>query len=167
ILILGGTGAIGVLLVREALAAGHTAVVYARTPSKLPADLSSHAHVVVLKGTFEDTQALADAVKGVKAVVSALGPSIMGHPPGTPVAKAYGAVIKAMKKHGVKRLIALSTPSVPDDGDVYSYRWAASVLAISTFVPNTYADIIASAETIKNDGAELDWTLVRVAFLGN
>jgi uncharacterized protein YbjT (DUF2867 family) len=36
VLILGGTGAMGIVLIHRALAAGHLVTIYARNPSKLP-----------------------------------------------------------------------------------------------------------------------------------
>lgn len=55
-------------------------------------------------------------MEGVDAVCSALGPSVKKgpfHPAGEPLAHAYEGVIKAMKKHSVKRLLALGESCSP------------------------------------------------------
>ncbi|KII86386.1 hypothetical protein PLICRDRAFT_700446 [Plicaturopsis crispa FD-325 SS-3] len=166
LLILGGTGAIGVLLVREALAADHTVTIYARTPSKLPADLATHPAVTVVEGTLEDAAALSAAVKGAHAVVSALGPALTGHPPGTPLAHAYARVLAAMKVHDVKRLVALGTASIRDPHDKSTLRWESLIKGVQLTAPNAYADIVAVGDTIRGD-ADVVWTIVRVPILSN
>jgi uncharacterized protein YbjT (DUF2867 family) len=91
ILVLGGTGASGILLIREALAHSHTVVVYARSPDKLPEDIVKDTSVVIIKGDLSDAETLSKAMEGVDAVVSALGPAVKRgpfHPSGTPLALA-------------------------------------------------------------------------------
>lgn len=62
ILVLGGTGGIGPILIRELLGAGHTLVVYARSPQKIASDISSHPGVVVVKGELNDAAAVKAAL---------------------------------------------------------------------------------------------------------
>lgn len=73
VLVLGGTGAIGLLIIRDLLLAQHTVVIFARSPQKLPDDITSNSNVTVVKGELTDATAIAGALKGVHAVVSALG----------------------------------------------------------------------------------------------
>lgn len=80
VLILGATGVVGNLLCREALLVGHIIVIYARSPEKLPDDISKHHHVVIIKGGFEDEDSLSKSMEGVHAVLSALGPSVTRGP---------------------------------------------------------------------------------------
>jgi putative NADH-flavin reductase len=120
ILILGGTGAIGLLLIREALEHHHTVTVYARSPEKLPEDITKNTAVVVIKGQLLDEDQLSKAMEGVNAVISALGPAVLRgpfHPSDTPLAKAYSLLIKVMHRYDVKRLIALGTSSIRDPND--------------------------------------------------
>lgn len=167
LLILGATGACGILLIREALQTYKqcTIVVYARSPQKLPEDLSSNESVIVIQGQLTDHDTLGKALEGVDVVLSALGPSA-SHPAGTPLAKAYQDLLLLMKEHDVKRLILLGTASIRDPNDKFSLAYSALIKAIATFAPSAYADIVAIGETVKNaDG--LEWTIVRVPFLTN
>jgi len=165
ILILGGTGPSGILLIREALAASHSVVVYARSPQKLPDDLSSHQSVTIIKGELTEEEKLSSAIIGVDAILSALGPMGPSHPSDTPLARAYATVIREMKKHGVKRLIALGTASIKDENDKFSIIYTALITAVSLFANTAYKDIIAIGETIRTEGDGIDWTIVRVPLL--
>ncbi|KAJ2933565.1 hypothetical protein H1R20_g3490, partial [Candolleomyces eurysporus] len=168
LLILGATGACGVLLIREALQTYKqcTIIVYARSPEKLPEDLSSNESIIVIQGQLTDQDALGKALEGVDVVLSSLGPSA-GHPAGTPLAKAYQDLLLGMKKHGVKRLILLGTASIKDPNDKFSWAYAALIKGVATFAPSAYADVVAIGETVKENGDGIDWTIVRVPILTN
>ena len=49
ILVLGGTGPAGICLLRELVYRHHSAIVYARNPSKIPDGLNSH-HLLEVSG---------------------------------------------------------------------------------------------------------------------
>ncbi|GBE78487.1 NAD-P-binding protein [Sparassis latifolia] len=166
LLILGGTGLCGHLLIRDALTASHTVVVYARSPEKLSNDFATNPAVTVIKGDLTDVDGLSKAIEGVDAVVSALGPD-KGHPSGTPLAHAYATIIPLMKKYGVKRLIALGTASIRDEHDKFSLSYSAMIIMVSTFARSAYKDIIAIGDTIRTQGDDLTWTIVRVGILTN
>ena len=166
VVILGGTGPSGILLIEEALASKHVVVVYARNPQKLPAHLSEHPDVTIVKGELEDSKALDTALAGADAVLSALGPTF-GNPSGTPIARGYSAVLDAMRRNGVKRLIALGTPSIKDEQhDKYSMAYAAMVAVVSFGARSAYRDIVAVGEVIRTC-EDIDWTIVRVPVLKN
>jgi putative NADH-flavin reductase len=168
VIILGGTGPSGILLIKESLAAKHTVVVYARSPQKLPERLREHPDVTIVKGELEDAQALdaAFAGGGVDAVLSALGPTF-GNPSGTPIARGYAVVIEAMRRAGVKRLIALGTVSIKDDAhDAYSVVYATMVTGVWLGARSAYKDIVAVGEVIRAS-QDIDWTIVRVPVLKN
>jgi len=163
IVILGGTGPTGILLIEEALSAKHTIVVYARSPQKLPAHLSKHPDVTIVKGELQDSNALTTALAGAHAVLSALGPSF-GNPSGTPIAHGYAAVLEAMRSTGVKRLIALGTASIKDEHDKWSVVYSALVAAVALGANSAYKDIVAVGEVIRACD-DIDWTIVRVPVL--
>jgi len=165
VVILGGTGPSGILLIEEALAAQHTIVVYVRNPQKLPAHLSKHPDITVIKGELEDAAALATALAGAKAVLSALGPAL-GNPAGTPIARGYAVVLEAMRRAGVRRLVALGTPSIKDEKDKFSLAYYAMVTAVAVGANSGYRDIVAVGEVIRGS-EDVDWTLVRVPLLKN
>ncbi|KZT67621.1 hypothetical protein DAEQUDRAFT_657768, partial [Daedalea quercina L-15889] len=168
LLILGGTGPTGLKIVEEALVASHVLIIYARSPKKIPDAIVNDPAVTVIEGQLTDAERLTEAMQGVDAVLSALGPSVKSgpfHPSGTPLAHAYSLVVEAMKKQNVSRLIALGTPSMKDEHDQFSIIFSALVSGIDLFAHNAYKDVVAIAEVIKSEGAELQWTIARVPLL--
>ena len=172
ILILGSTGASGILATREALSTfkSCTIILFVRTPSKIPSDISSDPSVIIVEGQLDDQDALSKALEGVDAVISFLGPVVSlkdgpFHPSDTPIAHAYELIIKLMHAHGAKRLIALGTTSITDPQDKFSLKYSAMVAAVKTVAYNSWKDIVAIGETIRSQGSDLDWTIVRVPIL--
>jgi len=164
VVILGGTGPSGILLIEEALASKHVVVVYARNPQKLPAHLSEHPDITIVKGELEDPKTRDAALAGADAVLSALGPTF-GNPSGTPIARGYSAVLDAMRRNGVRRLIALGTPSIKDEqNDRFSFVYAAMVAAVAVGARSAYKDIVAVGEVIRAC-EDVDWTIARVPVL--
>ena len=102
ILILGATGATGQLIVRDATASGHhvVALVRAKASSNLPG-------AEVIEGDVRDEEALAHALNGCDAVVSALGTG-MGVRDVDLLTVATRALVAAMTRAGVRRLICIS-----------------------------------------------------------
>lgn len=168
LLILGGTGPCGQLLIEEAIGFTHSVVVFARSPDKLPDSIKSNPAVTIVQGQLTDEAQLDKAMEGVDAVLSALGPSVSKgpfHPADTPLAHAYSSVLRVMKKHGVKRLIALGTASIKDSNDKFSTRFATLVTGVALFAHSAYKDVVAIGEVIRKEGSGLDWTIVRVPLL--
>jgi len=168
ILILGGTGPSGLCIIEEALARGHSLVIFARTPSKLPEEVSTHPDVSIIKGSIHDEGALSSAPDGVDAVTSALGP-LFWQPRDLPIMRAYECLIKAMKARGVKRIVLLGTPTIHDP--THDYRTLTSILligAMSIFARSMYIDVVAFGNLFLSGVAEgLDWSIVRVPNLTN
>jgi len=175
VLVLGGTGPSGQLIIHECLLAGHTVVVYARSPGKLPEDISTHRNVDIILGSFDeqDEDSLSKSMEGVDAVLSALGPSTaptkaLFYPSNTPLANAYSRIIRIMRKHAVKRLIVLGTTSINDPNDSFNIVFFSIVNSVKILAYNAYKDVVAIGDTIRGDeGTELIWTIVRVPFLTN
>lgn len=169
-LVLGGTGPCGVLLIRELLSKypSDTIIIYARSPHKLPPDLNDTTHhtLIIVKGDLTDKEAIERALEGVDVVLSALGPTF-GQPSDTPLAKGYGLVIDAMKKNGVKRLIALGTTSIADPADKPSFAYSCMINIVKAGAKSAYKDIVAIGNTIREQGQNLDWTIIRVPVLTN
>ncbi|EMD41442.1 hypothetical protein CERSUDRAFT_120527 [Gelatoporia subvermispora B] len=166
VLVLGGTGPSGIKLIEEALFASHTIVIYARSPQKIPSTITSNSSVTVVEGELTDADALDQAMHGVHAVLSALGPAVKNgplHPSGTPLAHAYELVIDVMKKNDVNRLILLGTASIHDENDKFSLQFAALVSGVAIFAHNAYKDVVAIGKTVR--GSDLVWTIARVPLL--
>lgn len=170
VLVLGGTGAAGILIIRECLRKDHIVVVYARSPEKLPDDISKDSRVIIIKGSLEDEDAISKSMEGVHAVLSALGPSVTRgpfHPNNTPIAHAYARIIRIMHAHNVKRLLALGTASISDPSDKFNAIFWALVNGVKTLAYNAYKDVVALGETIRGDTEGLIWTITRVPLLTN
>jgi NAD dependent epimerase/dehydratase family enzyme len=77
ILLLGGTGLCGLIFTRASLEAGHTITLYARTPSKIPSDLSSNPRLLIIQGELGDEEGLKKAVNcGADVFISLAGPTL-------------------------------------------------------------------------------------------
>ncbi|KAJ7484513.1 NAD-P-binding protein [Mycena latifolia] len=145
LLIFGATGTMGVLLAREFLL---------------------HPCVIPIQGTLEEIHNISKAMEGVNAVITALGPTGRKgpfYPSNTPIAAAYDRIIATMRVHGVRRLIALTTPSVRDPADQFSLPLEFLRRTFATLTPNVVKDIRAVGTIVRTQAADLDWTLVRLA----
>ena len=69
-------------------------------------------------------------------------------------------IIAAMKKHGVRRLIALSNEMDPNDNPGITIKLL--VLFLKLAWPDAYTDMLGWPEAIR--ASDLDWTLTR--FMG-
>jgi nucleoside-diphosphate-sugar epimerase len=158
--IFGATGAAGVLVTRKALDDGHYVTVYARNPDKLNIQ---HDRLAIVKGDLADPAAIEAAIAGRDAVISVLGPTpkAVGHR----VTDGMKAIISAMRTHGVRRLVATSTPSSVDPSDRYALSFSLAIGLIRTLQRTAYDDIIGAAAAVR--ASDLDWTLVRLPMLTN
>ena len=152
ITVFGATGRTGHLLVRKALDAGHAVNAYARNPDGL--DLS-HPQLTVIPGQLDDDQAILRAIRGSDAVIEGVGAVSDG-------TRRIGA---AMDEAGVRRLVVVSTCSVPDPEDLPDAKFKALAGFVRTVAPGPYREVRQAAEIVRASG--LDWTLVRVAKLSN
>ncbi|KAG6919569.1 hypothetical protein DXG01_004232 [Tephrocybe rancida] len=170
ILILGATGAIGILIIRRALKIFTSCelVLYVRSVEKVPDDLKSNSSITIIQGQLTDQETLAKAMSGVDTVLSALGPSVKKgpfHPSNTPLAHAYLSVINIMNQLGIKRLICLGTASITDPADKFNLAFSVLVNAVALGARNAYNDVVAIGKNVRTHGADLDWTIVRVPLL--
>lgn len=170
ILVLGATGPSGILLTRQSLKVypSSTVILYVRSPDKIPDDLKSNRSIIIIKGELDARDSLSKAMEGVTAVLSALGPSVKRgplHPSGTPLAHAYSLIIEIMIANNVNRLILLGTASITDPADKFNLAFSVLVTGVKTFARNAYNDVVAIGNTVRTEGAELEWTIVRVPML--
>ncbi|THV06092.1 NAD-P-binding protein [Dendrothele bispora CBS 962.96] len=171
LLILGATGPVGILLTREVLSSltDCSVVLYVRSPEKLPEDVTSNTAVTVINGQLTNLELLSQAMEGVDAVLSALGPSVKKgpfHPSGQPLAHAMENVIQLMHKNNVKRLMVLGTASITAPEDKFDIKFQALVTGVAVGAHNAYKDVVAIGENVKKEN-DLDWTIVRVPILTN
>jgi putative NADH-flavin reductase len=154
---LGATGATGQLIVRDAAASGHyvVALVRAKAGSNLPG-------AEVIEGDVRDEGTLARALNGCDAVVSALGTG-MGFREVDLLTVATRALVAAMTRAGVRRLICISALGVGDSrnhgGFVFDRLFQPLLLGAA------YKDKERQEAAIR--ASSLDWVVVRPAMLTN
>lgn len=169
VLVLGGTGAIGQLLIQELLkSTDYEVVVYARSPQKLPDSISKHPRVIIKEGGLTEAPKLAHALEGVSAVLSALGPPVSPfQPPGTPIANGYATLIDRMTDAGITRLIVLGTASMADNAhDKFDSVFFTAKQSIRFLTPRAFKEVIKIQEIVTKEEA-LEWTIARVPFLSD
>ncbi|MFC8448506.1 NAD(P)-dependent oxidoreductase [Kitasatospora sp. NPDC057223] len=157
IVVLGATGPTGRRLTDQALAAGHRVTAVARRPENLP----PRAGLTAVAADAGDPEAVDAAVAGADAVLSALG-ARPGRRPVTVYSAGARNVITAMERHGVRRLLAISS-SVNDPA------WRPSGAFLFNHVLDPYVNRVI-ARTAHEDmrrmealirASGLDWTIVR------
>jgi len=109
---LGASGRLGRRLVKQALEAGHRVVAFVRFPIFLR---FSHTALTIVRGDAKDEAALERALKDVEVVMTVLGPDAGVSPDSTK--RAASAVVTAMKRVGVKRLVWQTGSGVPYMGE--------------------------------------------------
>lgn len=155
--VFGATGKIGRLVTAQLLSAGHEVVALVRAPDKLP---MRDPRLTVLVGQLTDAAAVADAVRGSDAVISALGPSLRRGAHGTPVTDGTQAIVAAMADSGVRRFVGLATPSVPDPRDRPTFKARLLPLMARVMFPNALAELRGMTAAVA--ASDLDWTLARI-----
>lgn len=149
LLVLGATGGIGRALLAEGEARGHAMTAFVRNPSKVEG-------VAAVKGDPCDEHALAAALPGHDAVLSALGPPGVGK--STIHRDAAKATVSAMKTAGVERLLVVSAAVNFEMGAV---AWVLR----HTFLANISEDTLAMEAIIR--ASETRYTIVRPPRLVN
>lgn len=154
----GATGRIGRIVVDRLLTADHQVIALVRTPSKLTRE---HPALEVRTGSLTDPAAVYDAVRGTDGVISALGPSLKPGTSGTPVTQATRTIVSAMRDAGVRRLVGLATPSMPDPHDLPTAKAKILPIVAKSMFPNAFTDLVGMTEVVT--GSDLDWTLARIS----
>lgn len=158
LLVFGASGQTGLELVRQALDRRHTVTAFVRRPDPFPPTASP---IQLVHGNVADYQAVATAVLGHDAVVSALGVGIpLRHDPNVIVGVQH--ILRAMQEHHVRRLIYLSFIGVRDSRAAVGF-----ILRYVARIPlrHEIADHEAKEALVK--ASELDWTIVRPPKLTN
>jgi putative NADH-flavin reductase len=158
IVVFGANGATGRLLSVQALAAGHHVTAVTRRPADFPI---THERLSVVPADVHDAQAVGRAVKGADAVLSTLGMPFARKPINV-YSGGIGNVVAAMSRHGLKRLVVVSSsatePHHHADGGFLLNR-VLQPLVTATIGKTTYADMRLMEELVR--GSDLEWTIMR------
>ena len=156
IFLLGATGPTGQQIVSLALQQGHEITAFVRNPSKLS---QNDTRLRTVTGDIFDSEALSNTMKGYDLVISALGVGKNLKPDGL-ITRATTALIPAMKKAGLQRVIFLSAFGV---GDTIEQATLIFKIIFKTFLRSIYADKKVATEQLKGSG--LQWTLISPVLL--
>lgn len=155
----GATGGTGRQFLTQALEAGHQVQALVRRPEAL-ADVR-HERLEPMAGDLLEAGAVDRAVAGSEAVVFTAGYSgsygLLKAREGT---RLYSAgmdnVLAAMERHGVRRLVAVSSLAVVDAHDE---PWFFRVVIKGYFLRKVYDDMILMEQRLAK--SPLDWTVLR------
>jgi putative NADH-flavin reductase len=111
LVIFGASGGTGQHLVQQALAQGHAVTAFARRPESIIAVPAPGLSVV--QGDVHDGAAVAAAIAGQDAVLSALGARNLGR--SDVLGVGIRNILAGMAAHGVKRIIVLGASGVSAD----------------------------------------------------
>jgi putative NADH-flavin reductase len=152
--ILGATGGTGLQLIDQALARGHQVTAFVRSPEKFgarPEGLS------VQQGDPRDAAALAAALPGHDAVLSALGPP--GPRRSTILGESARSTVSAMQSAGIRRLLIVSAAILFEDLGLLAALLRRTLLRNVVIGSGEMERIVAASD--------LDWTIVRPPRLTN
>jgi putative NADH-flavin reductase len=159
ITVFGATGGIGREVAGQALAAGHHVTAVVRDPARLSVPASGNLTVVTADVT--DPAAVAPALDGADAAVSALGPRRGDSR--TICADGARAILGAMAKTGVRRLVAVSASGLfREAGEPPVTRYLVKPL-LQAILRDGKADVHRMEDLIT--GSAADWTIMRPAML--
>lgn len=157
IVVFGATGGVGKHLLELALAQGHEVTAFARNPAAVT---GKDPKLKVVQGDARDAAAVAAAVAGQDVVVSTLGPS--GRDPKkngsmTICSEATPHILAAMKQHGVRRFLCVSSVGIGDS------KAHAGFLLNKIFAPLFLKEPFADKEKQEAQvmATDLDWIIIR------
>lgn len=150
--VFGATGSVGRHFVEQALAAGHHVTAFTRDASHVT---TRHERLEVVTGDATSADDALPAVKGADAVVVLLGGGRAGG------VREHGtrAVIEAMERAGVRRLVCQSTLGAGDSRGNLNLVW--KYVMFGFLLRAAYADHQRQEEVVR--ASDTDWTIVRPA----
>ena len=149
LLLFGASGPTGRELVKQALEQKHELTVFARRPEGFPAGVR-----IVQGDAMREPQAIAEALQGQEAVLSALGTGKVMFP-NRLQERSLGNIAPAMERAGVQRLVVMSAFGV---GDTLRDASLVQRLMYATLLVGVFADKARGEATVR--ASALDWTIV-------
>lgn len=156
IAVFGATGKTGRLVIDQALDAGDQVVAYARRPEAL----EPREALTIVGGTLTeaDQQRVTDALRGVDAVVVALGPTSLRNV--TVMQTALPVITTAMREAGVSRIAVLSAFGVGAQSKLAN---PVARIGFGTILRDAYKDHWLAETKLAASG--LRWTTVHPGLL--
>lgn len=161
--VFGASGATGIHLVEQALAAGHHVTAVARRPETLP--FSPHERLTVRAGDLLDADSVARAIGTCDAVLSAAGPR--DRAPTTIYSAGAHHMVAAMRRVGVRRLVVVSALGLDDDPDLPFPVSFVMKHIVKRLFREAYADGKRMEAELSTNAHDIEWTSVRATGLNN
>jgi len=159
VVIFGASGRTGRHLVEQCLAKNWCVTAFVREPRRLK--VASNA-LRVVRGDVLDPAAVASAVAGQDAVLCALGHMRWLYP-NRILSQGTSNIVAAMARHGVQRIVCLSSLGV---GDSFGRLGLYYTLFVVPFIlPFYYWDKARQEDVLSASSSE--WTVVRPGLLTN
>lgn len=162
IVVFGANGPTGRQVTEQALTEGHTVTAVTRHPADFPL---GHPSVRVRGADVLDPVAVERAVEGQEVVISVLGTPYTRDPVSV-YSDGITHITQAMTKHGIRRLVCVSSTvlfDVPAPGETFFFRKVLEPLVART-VGRTVYDDMRRMERIVCD-SDRAWTVLRPAGL--
>jgi putative NADH-flavin reductase len=157
IVVFGANGPTGHQLLDQALAAGHQVVAVTRRPDTMPA----RDGLTVAGADVADAEAVSAAVAGADAVLSTLGVPFSRRPI-TVYSTGARSIIAAMREHGVRRLVVVSSgatePAQHPSGSAL-FNYVLQPFVVNVLGRTLYDDMRRMEKLVRESG--LDWTVMR------
>jgi putative NADH-flavin reductase len=158
LLVLGAGGKTGSAVVQQAVAAGHQVTAFVHHAD----DYHGPAGVTIKEGDATDADAVAAAVAGQDAVIDTIGGKTPYKSNITLEDEVAKAVVAAMQRHAVRRLLVTS---MVGEGDSVANASVFLRILLKTFLRGATADKAAMERDVEASG--LDWTIARPAVLND
>ncbi|HEV2273327.1 MAG TPA: SDR family oxidoreductase [Acidobacteriaceae bacterium] len=155
IIVFGASGGTGGELVRQAIAQGHSVTAFVRNPDSMPRD----HEIQVIQGDVLDGAAVARAIVGHRAVLSALGPGMLKKTP--LLAEAIPNILAGMRADYVTRLIVLGAAGAAEGHGRYQSALTNLGVWISkkTRLRHSFADHETQERMLAE--SDIDYTIIR------
>lgn len=162
IAVFGASGATGLALCEQALAAGHCVIAAVRRPQDFPI---RHERLTARKADVSDSAGLADLIAGTNAVCSTLG-APYSRKEITVYSQGALHIVAAMRETGVRRLVVVSAGLTFKPPKVYGpvMDWIVIPLLRGRFGKTLYEDM-RRMESLLETCDDIDWTIMRPARL--
>jgi len=155
IIVFGATGGTGKLIVSQALAKGHSVTAFVRNPEGLMQD----PHLRVVQGDVFDFATVVDAVRGHRAVLSALGARTRKKT--EVLSQAIPNILEGMRQEYVTRLVVLGASGVHKDHGKYQNALTNTAIWVAkkTVLKHPFVDQAAQERLLA--ASDVDYTIVR------
>ncbi|KAG0345709.1 Transmembrane protein 41B [Podila humilis] len=157
-LVLGANGRTGIELVKQGLERNYRVTAFVRDDKLLIEDpVLRKKNLIIIRGSPTSQADLDRCVEGQDVVINVIGPRVMV---GDSTISSHAQVVlnNAMKKHGVRRLIAVTSYGCLG---LRSYLISTKRLFSRMFMTSILKDKVLQEDIIQRDSAHLDWTIVR------